>query len=368
MSRAIYTSTIPCWLEPPAAEEGSLDPLGFLAPAEKIADRLLPGVTVATRRARYLSFLCWGIESTDGNPKEIDRWEVALSVSEYLRNDGGSFLGKNLLGQLALQPGDSVPSRLHVQTARNLYSGLLRSCGLVAPSGEVSDLGRRIAGEFGRDMPRRRPRKARRCGELPGLSAIRPKERRWLTDALLNSTDEASRRLATRREVGSRALNSIRQTRTVAPLLAEYLAKELARQNGTSRALHEAAALELSAMPLTRLFFYLYQNEGRIRGNPALRSRFRPYQVRDTSPAMMLEDVIAHLQKSAALGSLEMPLDRAGILTAIYERHVAAKAESPWVSADWRPLRLGLQTKEPRQVHGYRLTAFAELLADLDEV
>ncbi len=106
----------PSWVEPSPDEPGSTDPLGYQAEADRIAEELLPGVTVQTRRARYLSFLCWAMDHTGNKPAEIDRWEIALSTGEYLRpkcNATCSYLGSLLLKQRNHAPGDRVPVRLH---------------------------------------------------------------------------------------------------------------------------------------------------------------------------------------------------------------------------------------------------------------
>ena len=150
----------PSWVEPSLDEPGSIDPLGYQTEADHIAEELLPGVTVQTRRARYLSFLCWAMDLTGNNPAEIDRWEIALSLGEYLRHKGDticSYLGILLLKQRNPDPRDRVPARLHQQTARALYSGLLRSCGLASEKGNLTPLGMKLAWEFGKKMPGTRP-------------------------------------------------------------------------------------------------------------------------------------------------------------------------------------------------------------------
>lgn len=201
----------PLWVESPAVESGSVDPLGFQIEADRIAAELLPGVTVFTTRARYPSFLCWALSHYGDNTAEIDRWEIALSVGEYLRHrDDGlrcSYRGKQLLTSRdksgRLNGSERLPTRLYKQTARGLYGGLLRSCALVDESEELSPLGQKITAEFERDLPRRRPAVIWACARnLPCLSELRAREKRWLWEALLESNEDTRKRLATLREVG----------------------------------------------------------------------------------------------------------------------------------------------------------------------
>ena len=124
-----FWAGLPSWVELPPSEPGSIDPLGYQAEVDRISDTILPGVTVLTRRARYLCFLCWAIKRTGNNPAEIDRWEIALSVGEFLRHQDGkecSYLGVGLLRQRNIKRGDIVPQKLHKLKARTSYSGLLR--------------------------------------------------------------------------------------------------------------------------------------------------------------------------------------------------------------------------------------------------
>lgn len=309
LSRFTFTRKAPSWVEPPPTEPGSIDPLGYLAPAERIAEQLLPGVTVATRRIRYLSFLCWATRETGGDARKIDQWEVALSVGEHLRHGSEesecSYLGSRLAQQRDFEPGEPLPKHLQVQTSRLLYSGLLRSCSLCDESGELTDMGERIANEFDKDMPGSRPRQVFRCRAMPCLSDMRTYERRWLREAILESNDESILRRATFRELGIRALRGV-ERKGASWVLSAYLRRDRTDGNATARLLHEAAKLELQSMPLTRLFLYLYQHGGRIRGSIPRQSPFRSYQVREDS-SMMLADVAAHLRKASSLGMHILP-------------------------------------------------------------
>lgn len=370
VSQLTHTATIPVWLDPHPATQGSIDPLGYLAPAEKLADQLLPGVTVATRRARYLSFLCWATRETGGNSAEIDRWEIALSVGEYRRhgakNSECNYLGSQLVNRAELDPGDALPASLHVQTCRQLYSGLVRSCGLCDDSRRLTKLGDKIANEFGKDMPKSRPRQVFRCEAMPCLSAIRGYEKGWLYEAVLGSNDVSGHRLATFHEIGARRWRAM-ANEGVSPVLSRYLSQRNEPQSTAARYLHEAAKLELQSMPLTRLFLYLYQHKGAMPGRMPQHSRFHAYSIPD-DPGRLLPAVAAHLRMASSLGANVPPLQTSALADWLCVQHRKTKPDAPWVNERWKALRPGLQPQRNPGIHEYRLTAFASLLRDLEVV
>lgn len=358
----------PSWVEASLDEPGSTDPLGYQTEADRIAEELLPGVTVQTRRARYLSFLCWAMDRTGNNPAEIDRWEIALSIGEYLHHKGNttcSYLGILLLKQRNPDPGDRVPARLHQQTARALYSGLLRSCGLASEEGELTPLGKKLGWEFGKKMPGTRPKRVYGCANLPCVSAAGEVEKRWLRGALLEETEEAKLRTATLREVGIRLWKKTMGDPTA--ILPDYL-RPPARPAGREQLLlHKAAVLELTALPLTSLFLYLYRHEGAIRGPIPRSSKLGAYRV-DPDPPGLLADVAAHLRRAAKLGGEQVPLSLAKIKSHLLDRHQRAKPDGQWVDGSWQVLRYGLAPQVSPDVHGYRLTAFVSLLRDVGAI
>jgi len=358
----------PSWVEPSPDEAGSTDPLGYQSEADRIAEELLPGVTVQTRRARYLSFLCWAMNRTGNDPGEIDRWEIALSIGEYLRHKGDttcSYLGILLLKQRNPDPGDRVPARLHQQTARALYSGLLRSCGLASEEGDLTPLGKKLGWEFGKTMPGTRPKRVYGCANLPCLSAAGELEKRWLRGALLEETEEAKLRTATLREVGIRHWK--KTGGDPAAILRDYLCPPPRPATREQLLLHKAAVLDLTALPLTNLFLYLYKHEGAIRGAIPPRSTLRSYQV-DPAPPGLLADVATHLRRAAKLGGERVPLSLAQIKSHLLDRHEHAKPDGRWVDGSWRVLRHGLAPQVSPDVHGYRLTVFASLLRDMGAI
>ncbi|MBI1901345.1 MAG: hypothetical protein HYS13_09580 [Planctomycetia bacterium] len=99
----MLTGVLPSWVELDPLKSRAIDPLGLQAVADRLADRLLPGLSVLTTRARYFSFLCWARERTGTtvNEQEIHRLEVALALTESLLSESDpeghgdcSFVGK----------------------------------------------------------------------------------------------------------------------------------------------------------------------------------------------------------------------------------------------------------------------------------
>ena len=66
------------------AKSRAVDVLGLQVVADRLADRLLPGLSVLTTRARYFTFLCWARQRAGKRLNEpgIHRYEVALAITE----------------------------------------------------------------------------------------------------------------------------------------------------------------------------------------------------------------------------------------------------------------------------------------------
>ncbi len=60
-----FDELLPQWLEPFVLPSGSRDPLGLQAPAERLVNGVLPGLTVFTYRAGYYGFLPWAIRNVN---------------------------------------------------------------------------------------------------------------------------------------------------------------------------------------------------------------------------------------------------------------------------------------------------------------
>jgi hypothetical protein len=353
-------------VESPPSEPGSIDPLGYRIESDRIAENLLPGITVNTRRARYLSFLCWALDRFGLDPEETDRWEVALSVGEWLRHGSSnecSYRGIDRLSQLRLSSGDLVPRRLLQQSARVFYAGLLSSAGFVDQSGELTDLGKKLAVEFGKAIgSKKRPKRVRGCAELPCVGELRNREGSLIAEGLLSETADSLVRARTFKAIGRRLWRDAHGD-YAGSILRCHLGR-IDPSNEAAVLLRNAAVLELRALPLTRLFLYLYEHDGAIPGDVPASARFRCYQV-EVEPPGLLADVGAHLRRAAKMDRGEhIPLGKTRLLEHLQFRHRQAKPDAPWVTENWQRLRLGLQPQNPPGVHGYRLDAFASLLRD----
>jgi hypothetical protein len=69
---------VPRWLEPNRLPPGSRDPLGFQSHAERLANEVLPGLTVFTNRIGYYGFIAWAVARLNGErpPATVSRHTV----------------------------------------------------------------------------------------------------------------------------------------------------------------------------------------------------------------------------------------------------------------------------------------------------
>jgi len=364
---------LPLWVKAPMQIEGSIDPLGYSVESDALAALLLPGVTVQTSRARYLSFLCWAIQKCGNDQRAIDRWEIALSVGEHLRHGKDtscSFLGSGILNQRQYPLNDPLPRQLHVQSARLLYSGLARSCGLIQDNRGLSSTGAKLAKYFAHSVLASLPKKLSKCAGMPCLSEIGANEAKYLYRALFEDTKDGEARLATYKAVGKTGWRLVQKAGRK-ELLKQYLAPPSSGDNSAAF-LHEAAILELEALPLTRLFLELY-NDRTFTGVIPSKAPFNAFVIRTTRNGL-LSDLAAHLRKAKNLGrdisnELQDPLTFSRVKASILQKHrEVAKPDDPWVSDNWEQRRRGLMPSQPPDVHLYRLEAFSSLLADIGEI
>ncbi len=138
----------PSWLVRLDTAPTTRDPLGFAAQAARHADAILPGLTVFTSRARYLSFLCWALRASENGPAagrldRIYRLERLLVLGEALLHrdepDACTYIGARR-GRRFVREHDredlwELPSRVLRNQVTNgafrLYRTALVSLGLV---------------------------------------------------------------------------------------------------------------------------------------------------------------------------------------------------------------------------------------------
>lgn len=173
------TAWLPRWVVADPLPPSSRDPLGLQADAGKLADTLLPGLTVFTNRVGYFFFLCWATRelnqlsrlAVNERRELLNRLERALVLCETLYHGKDNF--KNCFHQ-----GHRAKSRLLAEattTAKipdrilknqnstgcyNLYRTAMRSCGFWEDDDEagltgklpfrLTDRGEKLASMFAR--------------------------------------------------------------------------------------------------------------------------------------------------------------------------------------------------------------------------
>jgi len=175
-----FASLLPRWLEPLKLPPSSRDPLGFQALAERLANELLPGVTVFTNRVGYYGFVAWAVQHVNqpslpvgaNRLDRLQRLERALALCEFTHHapeDNCTLLGQRSRTQIlqsARADRFQVPPRiLKNQTtagAYRLYYTSIQSLGFAVEATELAaegllplsltDLGRKLAHAFGQRL------------------------------------------------------------------------------------------------------------------------------------------------------------------------------------------------------------------------
>jgi len=156
----VLAGLLPQWLDPFVLPSGSRDPLGLQAPAERLVNEVLPGLTVFTFRAGYYGFLSWAIRSVNGLsrdavPRRTPRREVlnaverALALCEFvyhgLEDDSCSLIGqRSKLRVLSGNDGDryrvpeSILKNQNSAGSFRLFATSLVSLGLAEEADELA--------------------------------------------------------------------------------------------------------------------------------------------------------------------------------------------------------------------------------------
>ena len=218
----MLSGILPAWVEPDPLRARATDALALQAVADRLADRLLPGLSVLTTRARYFTFLAWARDEigADHDERRIHEYEVALVFAEALLSDEDGnhaescqFVGSRNIRALPRDRIPQDPREVYKVPAWRAYRASMVALGLIgeAPNFSLTEKGTAAAKFFRKAVrPRKgpsRPLPARAC-----LSAISSSERRYLRDALglsirgrldLQTPDARTRRAAFAREVRS---------------------------------------------------------------------------------------------------------------------------------------------------------------------
>lgn len=173
---------LPRWLEPNRLPPGSRDPLGFQSHAERLANEILPGLTVFTSRIGYYGFIAWAVRWLNevalppgaSRRERFHRLERALALCEFIRH-GQEDRSCPLLGQRsktqilqsAVNDRFRVPKRIlknqESAGAFRLYSTSMESHGFTTQAAELAAdgllpveltaLGKDLANEFQKCVP-----------------------------------------------------------------------------------------------------------------------------------------------------------------------------------------------------------------------
>lgn len=382
------------WVEPDPDRERAADPLGLGAQADCIADRLLPGLSVNTRRARYLTFFCWAIRNSrdHNNPlTSIHRLEAELACEEALRHWDSPKKCPDIVGASRARTYlennkrrfPPRPESLYKNMAFAAYRPLMRSLGLLANGRRLwlTEEGEYLAKVF---QHARGPKP--RC--LSNLSGI---ERTRLRVLLGLDSRAAEPKTARRRAIraaykelskglsGGFTSNQILESYATIPKNAGQPAKLL----------HQALAWEALSLGLVLAFAMLLRG----RAIAATGKRFRralsgqarwpgldEFDPTDESAALHVRGLLRRAIEldPQALGLDDAPVNLArrlvehkdvdSFLLGLLERHEQVKLSEAWVVSNRGNLRIVATKKNldliaaPRT---YRIDAFAQLLHDL---
>lgn len=156
----LLAGLLPQWIEPFVLPSGSRDPLGLQAPAERLVNEVLPGLTVFTFRAGYYGFLTWAIRSVNGLSRDavprrtprrevLNAFERALALCEFvyhgLEDDSCSLIGqRSKLRVLSGNEGDryrvpeSILKNQNSAGSFRLFATSLVSLGLAEEAEELA--------------------------------------------------------------------------------------------------------------------------------------------------------------------------------------------------------------------------------------
>ncbi len=177
-----FDALLPQWLEPNRLPPGSRDPLGFQSHAERLANEILPGLTVFTSRIGYYGFIAWAVKrlneeklpATRSRRECFHRLERTLALCEFIHHGQEDrsclILGqrsKTQILQSAVNGRFRVPERIlknqESAGAFRLYSTSLESTGFATQAPELvadgllplqlTELGKELADEFKKRVP-----------------------------------------------------------------------------------------------------------------------------------------------------------------------------------------------------------------------
>jgi hypothetical protein len=410
------TAVLPSWVEADPLRGRAVDALGLQGVADRLADEILPGISVLTNRARYFALLAWARKACGARVDEqrIHRLEVALAVRESQLHAASSgekdaercrFVGsRNLAGaRFASPPAD--PRDAYRVPVWRAYRASLRNLDLLDRDDALTDDGDALARRFDASC---RPKDSSGKTMLPEsacLSAMRSPEAVLIEDALgirrkgklgADDTSAPARRAALERELRGMFDGGF----SVSAVLAAYESNRRRQPSRTVASLREAAIWERLSVGLHAVFLLwlhriekpttavlMIQQARRTRGaSPAphedipIDDQAADRAVRSIRRALVLRDRLADKQAlphsdpavfelGEALVGASTPVD--DVLLLLAERHFQAKGDDAWLRLGRRGQELARDADDKWQLptsatlHGYRLGAFGQLLVDL---
>ncbi len=188
---------LPAWVEPDPLKSRAVDALGLQAIADRPADRLLPGLSVLTTRARYFTFLCWARQKAGKrlNEHEIHRFEVALALTESRLSEDDAqhqedcrFVGKRNIETYRSQHQDRIPRdarSVYKVPAWRAYRASMIALGLLAETASYDLTVRGVeAATLFQKAVRHRGRTPKPLRDAACLSRVSRPEQRLLRDLL----------------------------------------------------------------------------------------------------------------------------------------------------------------------------------------
>jgi len=412
---------LPSWVESDPLRGRAIDPLGLQETADGIADVLLPGLSVLTRRARYYALLAWArrVCGRHADEGQIHRLEVALAVREAKLHpketvsDGEAdppcqFVGsRNLPRAPKADPYEKPPEpreayRVPVWRA---YRASMQSLELLDYSYALTDDGGKLAKAFSAAC-KPDPSGRTMLPESACLSRITFREGALLEERLgirrKGKLDDNSRSPRVRRGLLEREVRSVLDldgSLSPASLLERYERRRDREPSFTVGALREAGIWERLSVGLHAAFLlwltYIRTpgiaekmlNEARGKRSTQ-HPRLVEIKINDEAATLAIQsvrralDLRERLEKCGGLQrcdpkAFELGEALAGtasigdVLAGLEGRHGAFKGVDAWIRPRGQGKELARDADDKWQLptvatlHGYRLAAFGQILRDL---
>jgi hypothetical protein len=410
--------SLPSWVEADPLRGRAVDALGLQATADRIADEVLPDLSVLTNRARYFAMLAWArkVCGSRADEERIHSLEVALAVREWLIHGKANveadhercrYVGsRNLAGLRLAAPPKNARDAYRVPVWR-AYRASMRGLGLLDRDDALTDEGSGLARRF---VAACRPKDSSGRTLLPEgacLSALRYREATIIEGVLglrkkgklaADDVTRPARRAALERELRQRGL--FEDGLAVSTVLAAYESNRARTPSRTVNALREAAIWERLSVGLHAIFLLWLSNIEKptnakrlIKSARRMRSKgWLPYEdiqvdsddvaaraIQSIRGALALrarlaEDALSHSDPIAfELGEAVVGASTSvdDVFAQLASRHAQAKGDDAWMRDGRDGKELARDPDDKWQLptratlHGYRLGAFGSLLFDL---